>query len=73
MAKMVERSRLHVEGGDDMHTIRHLLIRYGIDYDSKPWPSWFPSMRLSATATGFRRRQDRDPPRRRYGDSPERR
>ena len=44
MAKMVERSRLHVEGGDDMHTIRHLLIRHGIDYDRKPWPPWFPSI-----------------------------
>lgn len=44
MAKLVERSRLHVEGGDDMHTIRHLLIRHGIDYDHDPWPAWFPSI-----------------------------
>lgn len=44
MAKLVERSRLHVEGGDDMHAIRHLLIRHGIDYDHDPWPTWFPSI-----------------------------
>lgn len=41
MAKLVERSRLHVEGGDDMHAIRHLLIWHGIDYDHDPW---FPSI-----------------------------
>ena len=44
MAKLVERSRLHVEGGDDMHAIRHLLVRHGIDYDHDPWPTWFPSI-----------------------------
>ena len=36
------RSRLHVEGPDDSHAIRHLLIRHGIDYDQKPWPVEFP-------------------------------
>lgn len=44
MATLVERSRLHVEGGDDMHAIRHLLIRHGIDYDHDPWPAWIPSI-----------------------------
>ena len=44
MAKLVERCRLHVEGGDDMHAIRHPLIRHGIDYDHDPWPTWFPSI-----------------------------
>lgn len=39
---MVERSELWVEGIDDDHTIRHLLIRHGIDYDHKPWPPNFP-------------------------------
>ena len=52
MANLVERSRLHVEGGDDMHTIRHLLIRHGIDYDSKPWPSWFPSIEAVGDGNG---------------------
>ena len=36
------RSRLHVEGTDDSHAIRHLLIRRGIDYDQTPWPVEFP-------------------------------
>ena len=44
MAKLVERSSLRVEGSDDMHAIRHLLIRHGIDYDQASWPSWFPSI-----------------------------
>ena len=39
---MVERSELWVEGIDDDHTIRHLLIRHGIGYDQKPWPPNFP-------------------------------
>ena len=36
------RSRLHVEGTDDSHAIRHLLIRHGIDYDQRLWPVEFP-------------------------------
>ncbi len=43
MAKL-ERSSLRVEGGDDMHAIRHLLIRHGVNYDHEPWRSWFPSI-----------------------------
>ncbi len=31
-----ERSSLHVEGTDDFHSVIHLLMRNGIDYDSKP-------------------------------------
>ena len=42
MAGSIERSRLHVEGTDDSHAIRHLLIRHGIDYDQQPWPAHFP-------------------------------
>ena len=44
MAGSVERSRLWVEGEDDSHAIRHLLIRHGIDYDQnrKLWPDRFP-------------------------------
>ncbi len=37
-----ERSRLYVEGDDDNHAIRHLLIRHGIDYNQQPWPDHFP-------------------------------
>ena len=41
---MAERSQLWVEGSDDDHTIRHLLIRHGVDYDHKPWSTWIPSI-----------------------------
>ena len=44
MPQSSSRSRLHVEGTDDNHAIRHLLIRHGIDYDRKPWPVEFPSV-----------------------------
>ena len=37
-----------------MHTIRHLLIRYGIDYDRKPWPPWFPSIEPVGNRDGAR-------------------
>lgn len=36
------RSRLHVEGTDDSHALRHLLIRHGMDYDQNPWPAELP-------------------------------
>jgi len=42
MPGSMERSSLHVEGPDDLHSIVHLLIRHGINYDSKPWPPAFP-------------------------------
>ena len=41
---MATRSQLRVEGNDDSHALRHLLIRHGVDYDQKPWPTWFPSI-----------------------------
>ena len=41
---MAERSQLWVEDTDDDHTIRHLLIRHGVDYDLKPWPAKVPSI-----------------------------
>ncbi len=44
MVGSLERSRLHVEGTDDKHSIVHLLIRHDLDYDSKPWPATFPSI-----------------------------
>lgn len=39
------RPELRVEGGDDDHVIRHLLIRNGIDYDAKPWPPDLPEVK----------------------------
>ena len=44
MPKSSFRSRLHVEGTDDSHAIRHLLIRHGVDYNQRPWPVEFPSV-----------------------------
>lgn len=41
---MAERSQLWVEGTDDDHTIRHLLIRHGVDYDHRPWPAKVPAI-----------------------------
>jgi hypothetical protein len=38
----MERSHLHVDVSDDFHALVHLLIRHGIDYDTKPWPPEFP-------------------------------
>jgi len=58
----IQRSALHVEGDDDQHSIVHLLIRQGVDYDAKPWPAAFPEVRksrsvenlLEAMETGIR-------------------
>lgn len=36
------RPMLYVEGPDDDHTIRHLMIRHGINYDNKSWPDSYP-------------------------------
>ncbi len=45
MSKPGSRPRLHVEGTDDSHAIRHLLIKHGVDYDHDPWPSEYPRIR----------------------------
>lgn len=42
MPGSMERSRMHVEGPDDQHSIVHLLRHHGVDYDPKPWPPEFP-------------------------------
>ena len=42
MADSGSRPQLHVEGTNDRHTICHVLIRRGIDYDQEPWPESFP-------------------------------
>lgn len=44
MADSIRRSKLHVEGKNDKNAIVHLLIRHGINYDTKPWPAAFPSV-----------------------------
>ena len=49
MAASMEQSRLHVEGKDDDHAIRHLLIRHGIDYENKPWPPWLPPIHVAGS------------------------
>ena len=49
MAASIGQSRLHVEGKDDDHAIRHLLIRHGIDYENKPWPSWLPPIHVAGS------------------------
>ena len=43
---MGERSQLRVEGRDDSHALRHLLVRYRLGYDQRPWPAWLPSIEL---------------------------
>lgn len=45
MPGSMERSRMHVEGPDDQHSIVHLLRHHGIDYDPKPWPPEFPEFK----------------------------
>ncbi len=42
MADSGSRPQLHVEGTNDRHTICHVLIRRGIDYDQEPWPESYP-------------------------------
>ena len=44
MMAVQERSRLHVEGKDDLHAICHLLVAHGLDYDHRPWPESFPTI-----------------------------
>ena len=43
-----ERSRLHVEGRDDVHVVKHLLLRHGIDCplerDSRPAREFAPNV-----------------------------
>ena len=41
---MAVRSQLRVEGNDDSHALRHLLMRHGVDYGQESWPTWFPSI-----------------------------
>ena len=48
MASLITQPRLVVEGKDDEHAIRHLLVRHGIDCDEAPatgllFPSFTPA------------------------------
>jgi len=52
MPGAMERSTLYVEGRDDQHSLIELLIRHGIDYDSKPWPDEFPEFKTPGEAAG---------------------
>jgi len=45
MPGTMEKSVIRVEGPDDKHALIHLLIRHGIDYDSKPWLPEFPEFK----------------------------
>ena len=49
MRRSLERPQMHVEGTDDLHSIVHLLIRHGIDYDSEPWPAELPEFKKSGS------------------------
>jgi len=53
MPGSMERSSLHVEGPDDQHSIVHLLIRHGIDYDTKPWPAEYPELKQTGGVDGL--------------------
>ncbi len=45
MAGTMERSVLHVEGKDDLYAIANLLVRHGIEYDTKPWGFDLPEIK----------------------------
>jgi hypothetical protein len=47
VAGTLERPALHVEGDDDLHSLAHLLIRNGINYDERPWPALFPEITVA--------------------------
>lgn len=42
MPGTVGKSEVRVEGKNDLHSMVQLLIRHGVNYDSKPWPPEFP-------------------------------
>jgi hypothetical protein len=41
------RPELIVEGKDDLYALAGLLVRHGIDYETKPWPANYPVIRDS--------------------------
>ena len=47
MPDTMKCSEIRVEGRDDRHALVHLLVRHGIDYNSKPWPPEFPKFKES--------------------------
>jgi len=50
MAGTMERSTLWVEGRNDLFALVNLLIRHGVDYDTKPWPSEYPKFQEAGGA-----------------------
>lgn len=49
MPGSLERPFLQVEGRDDKYALVNLLVRHGIDYDTKPWPPVFPEFKESGS------------------------
>jgi len=47
----MQRSTIRVEGRDDMFALVNLLIRHGVDYDSRPWPAGFPEFQVAGSVT----------------------
>lgn len=45
MAGTMKRSVLSVEGKDDLFAVANLLVRHGIDYDTKPWAPDLPEIK----------------------------
>jgi hypothetical protein len=42
MAKPLKRSKVQVEGKDDLYSLVELLKRHGVRYDAVPWPANLP-------------------------------
>ena len=53
MVEARERPAPRVEGTDDTHVFRHLLIRHGFQYGSKSWPDWYPSIESAGGKTAL--------------------
>ena len=49
MATGSERSVLRVEGPDDLHVVKHVLVSHGLDHDES---AWFPSIRIAGDGAG---------------------
>ena len=49
MAARSERSVLRVEGPDDLHVVRHVLVRHGLEHGES---AWFPSFMVAGEGAG---------------------
>ena len=43
-------TRVRLDGDDDSHAIRHLLMRHGVGYNREPWWKWSPSIEKGCPA-----------------------